>query len=371
MEEEMIYKIALGMIPRVTANVVRRMEETGITLEDFFRLDILSLSDALGLNSKTGFRSADREAALQKAKTEYEFVKRHKIKVLSLTSEEYPWLLSEIPDAPVTLYMLGDTDLNAKESVSVVGTRRFTQYGLDFTRNLVEDLGAYFPELLVVSGLAYGVDASAHTAAVDHKLPTIAVVAHGLDTIYPSTHRDLARKMLNSGGAIISEYPSKETPFRARFLERNRIVAGLTQLTVVVESPLKGGAMSTATYAFNYNRDVMAVPGRITDEASAGCNHLIRKEKAHLLTAAADIIEQMNWEPMGAKVTPKQRNLFPELEDLPRKIVENLKFEANPIPVDVLHNQLSVRISELMSALTELEFDGVIVRHPGNRYSLP
>ncbi|MDE6339857.1 MAG: DNA-processing protein DprA [Muribaculaceae bacterium] len=371
MMEELVYKIALGLIPRMNANIVRRMEDVGLGLEEFFRLDILSLSDALGLNSKTGFGVADREKALQRAKAEAKFVERHGIKVLSLLYEDYPWLLSELPDAPLTLYMLGDTDLNPKESVSIVGTRRFTQYGLDFTRRLLEDLGGYFPELMVVSGLAFGVDAAAHNGALDNGLPTVGVVAHGLDTIYPSAHRDLARKMLRNGGAIISEYTSTETPYRARFLERNRIVAGLSQLTVVVESPIKGGAMSTATLAFNYNRDVMAVPGRVTDEASAGCNHLIRKEKAHLLTAAADIIEQMNWEPMGVKVTPKQRILFPEMTGLPKQIFDILKYEASPIALDTLHNRLNVKISELMASLTELEFDGVIVRHPGNRYALP
>lgn len=371
MGEETIYKIAMGMIPHISAGVLRRMEEAGIDLEDFFRLDILSLSDALGLNSKTGFRNADRDSALRRAEKEAEFVRRHNIKVLSLISEDYPWILSEIPDAPVTLYMIGDTDLNPKESISVVGTRRFTQYGLEFTRNLIADLGAYFPDLMVVSGLAFGVDAAAHNAALEQGLTTVAVVAHGLDTIYPSEHRELARKILNSGGALISEYPSREKPFRARFLERNRIVAGLTQLTTVIESPLKGGAMSTATLAFNYNRDVMAVPGRVTDEASAGCNHLIRKEKAHLLTSAADIVELMNWEPMGIKVSSRQRNLFPELNGIHRQIVENLKFESSPLPLDTLHNQMNVKISELMAALTELEFDGIIVRHPGNRFSLP
>lgn len=370
MIDETGYKIALGMIPHISAEVVRRMVDVGLGLEEFFSLDLLTVSDALGLNSKTGFKVAEREEALRHAEKEADFVRKHNIRVLSLFSDDYPYLLSEIPDAPVTLYMLGDTDLNPKESVSVVGTRRLTQYGLDFTRNLITDLGAYFPELMVVSGLAFGIDAEAHNAALRAGLPTVGIVAHGLDTIYPSAHRELAKSILNSGGALISEYPSGERPFRARFLERNRIVAGLSQLTVVVESPLKGGAMSTATLAFNYNRDVMAVPGRVNDEASGGCNHLIRKEKAHLLTAAADVIELMGWEPMGYKVTAKQRNLFPELTGLPKLIHELLKYESSPIALDIIHNRLNVKISELMATLTELEFDGVIVRHPGNRYAL-
>lgn len=369
-QEDTVYRIALGMTKGMTPQLVRRMSDRGMTLKEFFTLDLLSVSDVLGLNSKTGFGVNDRDEALYRAKNEYEFTSRHSIRVLSLIDDDYPWLLSEIPDAPVTLYVLGHADLNPKHSASVVGTRRATQYGLEFCRRFCSDLGGYFPDLTVVSGLAYGIDAAAHTAALESNLPTIAVMAHGLDTIYPSANRDLARRIVKGGGAIISEYPSGSTPYAGRFLERNRIVAGLSQLTLVVESALKGGAMSTANLAFGYNREVLALPGRVSDIASGGCNHLIRKEKAHLVTAAADVIELMGWKPLDKHISPRQRNLFPELDGIAGRVYEILKFEASPIAVDILHQRTGINVPELMSALTDLEFDGIITRQPGNRYSI-
>ncbi len=368
--ENTVYKIALGLVPGMRADMVRRIKEKGVTLEDFFNVDLLSVYDALGMNSRTGFGSNARETALAKAREEYEFVAKHSINVMSLADDTYPWLLSEAPDAPVTLYMLGNTDVNPKYSVSIVGTRRCTQYGIDFCNRFCGDLGAYFPDLCVVSGLAHGIDAAAHQAALDNGLPTIAVVAHGLDMIYPAANRDLARNIVNNGGAIVSEYPSGTPVYQGRFLERNRIIAGLTQLTVVVQSALRGGAMSTANSAFNYNREVMAVPGRLNDEMNEGCNHLIRKEKAHLLTAAADVIEIMGWQPLGKKIAPQQRNLFPELTGDCSKIYELLKFASNPVAIDEIHQRTGINVATLMSTLTELEFDGIINRHPGNSYSI-
>lgn len=358
------------MMRGVTPGLVRRIVERGMTLKEFFELDLLSVGDALGLNSRSGFGTNDRSDALYRARQEYEFTSRHSVRVLSLADDDYPWLLGETPDAPVTLYVLGTADLNSQHSASVVGTRRPTQYGLDFCGRFCSDLGGYFPDINIVSGLAYGIDAAAHIAALENGLPTIAVMAHGLDIIYPAGNRELARRIVKNGGAIISEYPSGSTPYAGRFLERNRIVAGLSQLTVVVESALKGGAMSTANLAFGYDREVMALPGRICDEVSAGCNHLIRKEKAHLLTAAADVIELMGWQPLGRHVAPRQRNLFPELEGVAKSIYEILKFEATPVGIDTMHLRTGVGVPELMSALTELEFDGIIARHPGNRYSI-
>ncbi len=369
-EEDAIYRIALGMMKGCNASIVKRMVERGVTPREFFTLDLLSVYDALGLNSKNGFGANSREDSLQKAKNEYQFVSRHSIRVLSLADDDYPWLLAEIPDAPVTLYMLGDAELNPMHSASIVGTRKPTKYGMSFCSRFCADLCGYFPDLSIVSGLALGIDAAAHTAALDSGCQTIAVVAHGLDTLYPAANRDLARRIIKNGGAVITEYPSGSTPHRSCFLERNRIVAGLSQLTVVVESPIKGGAMSTANLAFNYDREVMALPGRVTDDVSAGCNLLIRKEKAHLIGAAADVIEMMGWKPLGRRVAPKQRNLFPELEGTPGRIYELLKFESDPVSVDVIHLRTGISVPELMGALTELEFDGIITRQPGNRYSI-
>lgn len=369
-EHETIYRIALGMMKGINSQMVRRMVDAGVSAEDFFTLDLLSVSDALGLNSKTGFGANDRENALKRAAEEYAFTSRHSVKVISLLDDNYPWLLAETPDAPVTLYMLGDADLNSQHTISVVGTRKPTQYGMNFCKQFCADLGGYFPDLTIISGLALGIDSAAHTAALETNHSTIAVVAHGLDMVYPAVNRDFARRIIKSGGAIITEYPSGSTPYAARFLERNRIVAGLSQITAVIESPIKGGAMSTANFAFHYNREVVSLPGRVTDPVSAGCNLLIRKEKAHLLTAAADVIELMDWKPLGKHIEPRQRNLFPELEGISGRIYEILKFESEPVAIDTLHQRTGLTVPELMSALTDLEFDGIVTRQPGNRYSI-
>lgn len=363
-------RIALGIVKGINADIVRRMAETGLTPEGLFTVSPDESARTLGLSRSMRFSSTDLAASLERARKEVEFVNRHSIRVYSLFDDDYPWLLRQIPDAPVMLFQLGEADLNVEHMLSMVGTRRCTKYGLDFCSRFVADLGAYFPDLTVVSGLAFGIDAASHTAAIENNLPTVAVMAHGLDTIYPSAHRDLARRIIHSGGAVLSEYLSGTTPFAARFLERNRIVAGLSRLSIVVESEIKGGAMSTANYAFSYNRDVMALPGRITDSTSGGCNLLIRKEKAHLVTAAADVIELMDWRPLDVRIAPRQRNLFPELSGVAGRIYEILKFEAMPLNVDVLFSRTGIPVPELMSALTDLEFDGIITRQPGNRYSI-
>lgn len=341
-----------------------------MSLDDFFTLSKGALTEALAIEGPTQFlESANREQAIFRAREEYKFVKRHNIKVLFITDDDYPWNLREVADAPVVIYQLGETVLNDRESVAMVGTRRPTAPGLDICASMVRDLAIYLPDTLIVSGLAYGIDAAAHTAALDAGLPTAAVVAHGLQMIYPASHRDLARRIISSGGSILSEYPSGETPYRQRFLERNRIVAGLCDATVVVESPVRGGAMSTANTAFSYSREVLAVPGRPSDENSAGCNLLIRKHKASLATCAGDIMEQMGWSPRETNIRMEQRNLFPELDGDCRTVYDTLRMKGEPLTPDLLHTLTRLPIAKIMSALGEMEFEGIVARHPGNRYS--
>lgn len=358
------------MLKRVTAEVVRVMAETGVTPEEFFTMESRELRSALGLRVGEDFGEMEREEALFRARKEMEQIRRHKITPHFLLDDDYPVRLSQVPDAPVVVYKLGQTNLDSLHVVDVVGTRKPTAYGLEFSSSIVKDLAGYFPDLVVVSGLAYGIDASAHRAAIEAGVPTVAVVAHGLDMIYPAQHRDLARTILASGGAILSEYPFGERPFRQRFLERNRIVAGLSDVTIVAESDLRGGAMSTANIAASYGREVMALPGKISDRLSSGCNHLIRKDKARILTGAADVIEQTGWKPMGMRVKDEHRNLFPELDGNHRLVYDAIRFASEPIQVDRIHMQTLIPVAGLMAVLGELEFDGIVVRHPGNRYSL-
>lgn len=369
-DSELILKIGISMTHGVTAEVVRAMAEHDVGLEEFFTLGMLPLSERLGAGHSLHLESNARQEALFRARIEAEFMSRHGIRALFLGDEDYPPLLAEMTDAPVLIYVLGEGNLNPEHSLSIVGTRRATAYGLGFVDKFVEDLAAYYPGLSVISGLAYGVDASGHTAAMAHGLQTVAVVAHGLDMIYPSAHRDLARRIVASGGAILTEYPTHTRPWQRNFLERNRIVAGLSQATMVVESELRGGAMSTANQAFTNNRDVMALPGRAGDPMSRGCNHLIRTDKARLVTCAADVVELTGWAPYAMKSAPKQRNLFPELSGIPQCIYTELRRVNAPLSVDALHQNTGISVKDLMPALTEMEFDGIVTRLPGTRYEL-
>lgn len=370
MNEELLHKVALSLTPHVTVEVVRAIQENHVSLEEFFRLPMHSLTDRLGLTSGIRLEDLQRQEAMFRARKELEFMESHHIRGLFYGDDEYPEMLTECPDAPVLLYVLGDADLNRKQSVAVVGTRRCTAYGSGFTTQLVKDLALYYPEMAVISGLAYGIDAAAHQAAIDSGLVTFAVLAHGLDTIYPAAHRDLARRILSKGGALITEYCSGTNAYRNNFLMRNRIVAGMSDVTIVAESEIKGGAMSTANTAFHYNREVMALPGRSNDIKSSGCNHLIRKEKAHLVTCAADVVEMTGWVPQMLKQAPVQRNLFPELDGLAKQVYECLLYEREPISIDSLRNKLNVKIRDLLATMTEMEFDGIVSKLPGSRYTL-
>lgn len=367
----MTYRIAVSMTPGVTADLVRHMETLGVTPEEFITLPTAELRRRLDLHDTLKFQQNEREAALFRARQEMEFVKRHSsMHVLYLSDDNYPISLAEIPDAPVVLYCLGDCDLNEEHMLSMVGTRRCTPYGENFVKQTIADLAVYYPNLTVVSGLAYGIDSAAHMAALENKVRTIAVMAHGLHTIYPAQNTELARTIVKSGGAILSEYPSGTPSHRSHFLARNRIVAGLSPLTIVAESEVKGGAMSTASKAMHYDRQVMALPGRTCDTASSGCNSLIRRNIASLVERAADIVELMGWQPPGLHINTSQRNLFPELEGDSKKIYDCLRLESDPLTTDAIHYKTGLPVRRIMELLTDMEFDGILARGAGNRYSL-
>ena len=361
---------ALSMVNGVDAAVVRHLEECGVTPSDFFSLSDDALADALGRKRHKVWNEHVRDEAVFKARRELEQLSKYRLmRPLFLLDDDYPDALANVPNAPVVIYVLGNCNLDRLHSVSVVGTRKATPYGLDFARRLVEELAGYFPDLLVVSGLACGIDSAAHTAALKAGRATVGVMAHGLHMVYPAINRQLAKQIIDAGGALISEYPLGTTPFRGRFLERNRIVAALSAVTIVVESDIRGGAMSTAYTADSYHRDVMALPGRVGDPTSAGCNLLIRRGKAQLITCAADLIEHTGWAPLDIAVDCSRRNLFPELDGDARLIYDVLRQKPNALTVDELCIRTGLNAARLIAQLTELEFDGVIARHSGGRYS--
>ena len=367
---ENIYKLATVFLEGLTPEMVAAFPEAGLDAETFFSISDSELNALTGKHKGVDFGMYRREEALFRAAKEQEFIDRHGIKTLYVHDEDYPQRLREITSPPKVLFVLGNTGFTTDHIISVVGTRRCTRAGMDFCKDFINELSPLFPDLWVISGLAYGIDSVAHTAAIESSRPTGAVLAHGLDTIYPAAHRNLAKDIIVHGGALISEYPSGITPYRSRFLERNRIVASLSDATLVVESEIKGGAMSTANTAFSYNREVFAVPGRPGDVMSSGCNHLIRKSKAHILTSVTDFIEDMDWRPAGIKMDPKQRCLFPELEGDAKIVYDCLRFKREPMTPDAIHSATTLPVAKVMAALGEMEFDGIVNRIAGNRYEL-
>lgn len=361
---------ALSMVHGVDATVVRHIEECGLTPSDFFSLSDEALADALGIKRHEVWNEHIRDEAVFRARRELEQISRYRLmRPVFLLDDDYPEALSSVHDAPVVIYVLGECNLDRLHSVSVVGTRKATPYGLNFAHRIVEQLAGYFPDLLVVSGLASGIDSAAHTAALSVGCATAGVMAHGLHMVYPAINRQLAKQIIDAGGALISEYPLGTTPFRGRFLERNRIVAALSGITIVVESDIRGGAMSTAYTADSYHRDVMALPGRVGDPTSAGCNLLIRRGKAQLITCAADLIEHTGWAPLNIAVDCRRRNLFPELDGDARIIYDVLRQKSDALTIDELCMRTGLNAARLLAQLTELEFDGVIARHSGGRYT--
>lgn len=370
MDQHRFLGMALSFVPGTDPSFVRHMVAAGVSVEEFFSSSQQELSARLGIKAASLIDRMVRDEALFKAKKEAEFMQKHGIVSFSITDDDYPSRLTDIDRAPLTLYRLGEADLDADKMFSIVGTRHSTSYGTRYVANLVEELAPYFPGMVIVSGLALGIDSAAHEAALKAGLPTVAVVAHGLNTIYPAVNRDLARRIIAAGGAILSEYPSGVTPYRSRFLERNRIVATMTDAVLVAESAEKGGAMSTAAVASSYGRELLALPGRIGDEMSAGCNRLIRSQKALMAGSAVEMMSMLGWQPKSVKMAPKQRDLFPELSGNEKSIYDALRFSQEPMTVDALRERTGISIHDLMAALGEMEFEGIVDRLPGNRFTL-
>lgn len=337
--------------------------------ERFFALKSSQLSLLMGFESKL-FSDELRSRALDDARREMKFIESNGIRVCYFADPEsgYPARLAEIPDAPTAIYTLGECNLDAAHMVGIVGTRHATAYGNDFTARLVNDLAATVrDQVVIVSGLAYGVDVASHRAALSTGLPTVGVLAHGLHTIYPAAHRNIAAQMVRSGGALVTEYASDAPVHRGNFLARNRIVAGMCDCIVVVESDVKGGALFTARLAGDYNREVFALPGRVTDRFSRGCNNLISKNMARIITDTAELPELMGW--AKKSVEGLQQQLFAELDPMEQRVVEALQ-QQGEMRLHELQIALNEQTHKLMSLLIDMELRGLVTAIPGNRYRL-
>lgn len=307
-----------------------------------------------------------------RAEEELDFCEKHGIKAICLNDDDYPYRLKEVPDAPLMLFCLGNADLNSRHIINIVGTRHCTRYGEDLIRRFVADLRVLCPKILIVSGLAYGVDVHAHREALNNGLETVAVLAHGLDMIYPNSHRDIANEMIQHGG-LATEYMTRSKPDRLNFVRRNRITAGLCDATILVESAKKGGGLITTRIAKEYNRDVFAFPGPVNAPYSEGCNNLIRDCGAGLITSAEDFVKAMGWEDEAmleaARNKGIERDLFPNLSDDERKIVNALK-RVNDLRQDEISVRTGIPVGSVIAIIFQLEMKGVVKAYAGGIYHL-
>lgn len=301
---------------------------------------------------------------LPQAEAEADEARRRHISLLALTETDYPTWLKSLPDAPPVLFYKGTASLNAQPMISIVGTRHISEYGKDLCRHIVEQLAERLPQATIVSGLAYGVDVHAHRAALACGLPTIGVLGHGLNHLYPPSHRDTANRMTEQGG-LLTEYPCATPVSRENFVQRNRIVAGLSQACIVVESARRGGALITARLAQDYGREVYACPGRLTDLHSEGCNRLIAHHGAAIFTSVDDLMDDMGWAPRQPR--PQQLELFPALtateEQLRSRLVQTEQCSA-----DELVTATGLKVAEVNAALIQLEMKGLVRLLAGNQY---
>ena len=315
---------------------------------------------------------SDYEKMRPLAEAELAYNQQHGIQTLVIADKAYPYRLRERADAPLVLFYKGTADLNASRVVNIVGTRRCTPYGQDLIRSFVSGLRQLSPEVLVVSGLAYGVDIQAHRQALECGLETVGVLAHGLDDLYPNSHRLTAKKMITQGG-LLTEFMTHTNADKINFVRRNRIVAGISDACILVESAAHGGGLITADISRGYNRDVFAFPGRIGDMYSEGCNNLIRDNGAALLTDAPSFAKAMGWESDAmlskAKIVGIERDMFPELTADEQSVVQVLK-SNNDLNLNILSVQAGMSVSRLTAVLFELEMKGVVRSLAGGTYHL-
>ncbi len=366
-DEQLRYRIALAGVKGMNRLLAETLIKATGDVSTFFTLTGSELAGLTGWSSRL-FSDAERGNALRAAVREVEFVRRHGIIPLFITDAEYPRRLAECSDAPLMLYYKGRLPLEYDRVVSIVGTRRATAYGKSFVDALVRGLAAASDSTLIVSGLAYGIDVAAHRAALQYGLPTVGVLAHGLHTLYPSTHRQTAVEMLERGG-LLTEYTSGQDVRRPYFLARNRIVAGMADAVVVVESGEKGGSLVTASIAESYSRDVFALPGRVGDTLSAGCNNLIKHNKAALITSADDLLEAMCWT-TPASPTPRQMLLLTTDETLSadeQRLLQYLR-DSGEGQINRMAVELDCPAATLSALLVELEFKGLVTAFPGGMY---
>lgn len=362
MTEQKLYEIALTLIPYIGVVNGKKLVAYCGGAEAVFCENKNALRQISGIHENI-IKGIDSKEVMTRAEEEMMFIEKNGIKPLFYLDKDYPKRLQHCHDSPMMLYYKGNADLNAEKTVGIVGTRNITDYGRYVVEKLIEEL---VPDnVMIISGLAYGIDAAAHRAALKYDLATVGVLGHGMQTIYPAENRKLSTSMIEKGG-ILTEFVSGTKPDRENFPQRNRIVAGMVDCLVVIESALKGGAMITAEIANSYDREVFAMPGRVGDIYSEGCNQLIKTNKANLLVNAADIRYVMRWD-VDTKVVAKQMRLFRDFSEDEKKVMDVFA-ENNVVHIDDIIIGTDLSPSKIASILLSLEFDGVLTALPGKRY---
>ena len=366
MNPDLLYQVALTLIKNIGP------VHTKILMDHYKNASSIFSAKHADLEKLEGIGTV-RASAIKhfkdftRAEEEIAFIEKFQISPLFITDENYPKRLLNCYDPPVLLYYKGSAELNTSKVVAIVGTRSNTSYGKHFTEQLLKDLTEQ--QVLIVSGLAFGIDTIAHKAAIKNGLPTVGVVGHGLDTIYPYDNKSLAKQMIKDNGGILTQFTSKTKPDKHNFPIRNRIVAGISDVTIIIETSVKGGSMITAEMANGYNRDVFALPGRTTDTYSAGSNYLIANNKAVLLNSARQLIEFMGWEEKKHKKVKKQKELFLNLS-AEEKIIIDILNEKETVHIDEINIKSGINSSSVAAAILNLEFQNVIRSLPGKVYAL-
>ena len=362
---ELLYQVALTFVPQIGAVQIKILIENFKTASSIFKAKRSLLEKVDGIGTVRA-RSILQFADFEKAEKELEFIEKYKIQPLFLTEKNYPQRLLNCYDPPAILYYRGNADLNSSKIIAIVGTRNNSDYGKQTTEKFIKELSS--ENILIVSGLAFGIDGIAHKAALKNNLSTVGVLAHGLNKIYPPEHSSLAKEMILNGG-LLTEFTSDSKPDKHNFPIRNRIVAGISDATIVIETSVKGGSMITAELANGYNKDVFAFPGKTTDTKSAGCNYLIKNNKAILLTDAEQLIETMGWAETKRLKTKKQRELFIELTADEKMIIDMFR-EKEIIPIVELNFKSGLNSSAVAAAILNLELQNVLVSLPGKMYKM-
>jgi DNA processing protein len=362
---DLLYQIALTLVPNIGDVHAKALVNIYGDAESVFKAKKKELENLEGIGTVRA-NSIKSFTDFTSSEAEIKFIEQYKITPLFITDKNYPQRLLNCYDSPLLLFYRGTADLNTSRIISIVGTRNNSDYGKAVCEKMVEELQS--ENILVVSGLAYGIDTIAHKAALKNSLPTVGVLAHGLDRIYPPQNKGVAKQMVEHGG-LLTEFLNNTNPDKQNFPKRNRIVAGMCDGLVVIESGKKGGSLITAELANGYNKDVFAIPGKTTDAKSEGCNYLIKNNKASLITGGDDLLEMMNWKPAAKATHKKQRELFIEFT-ADEKIVVDILQQQQSLQIDQLYFKSGLSSSAMAAALLMLEMNGIVDSLPGKVYKI-